>query len=162
MLEEAKSQKMLLTLRCQDTSINLAIKALAIFDHKLEDKDEELYCLVDYAGFKNKLLRSCTIHSWILDERKEYSMQQEVLINKDSVPHNVGRFIASTFIQQKKLQNMCVRACGDIPISIAVQAIFCARHNLKEENLDLVMMPRFSSDTEFTLVNLFLSCFAVN
>ena len=156
---ESRSCTMLLPLHFREESTVTAMKALAILNHRMQDEDKEVYCLVDYDGFKNVLLRTCRVYAWISDDRKTYTTDQEVRIGQNSVPQKVGGFIAKVFIDKKKLSHMCVRACGTIPLTLAVQSIYFARNYLQKEHLDIAMIPQFATDGEFTLINIFISCF---
>ena len=162
LIASVSDTRMLSTMQCySNAALNKAVKALACISESLEDQGCDIYCFVDYSAFANDTLRTCNIYTWTTQQREDYSPDPFVAVAKSSVPQRTGSFIAHTFKEKKKLQNMRISACGEISISNAIAAIFFARHYLSEERLDLTMTPRFGHEGELTIVNIYLTCFVL-
>ena len=68
----------------------------------------------------------------------------------------VAGFISQT-MREASLGRICITAAGPQAVLKALKAVYLARHHLRDENLDLSVVPEFgkSEDGLLSLVNMF-------
>ena len=139
------------------TNLNSALKVLALAHNYLEEERMELYAQVDFPEYAaNSQTAVAALH--VFNKAKRTSLAKvnsQIFVSASSEPSKVSGYVAKS-IRDASLGRVCITACGPAAVLRALKAIFLARHHLRDDSLELSIVPEFGKSEEgLSLLNIF-------
>lgn len=123
------------------TSINQAVKAVAIARGYLEENKIEVTCYPEFRADKRAGLKLVLVKSVRRAAAANEPEMQALKVSRDSVPGTVAGAIAKKI---RENQRVCVLAIGAECVTNAVRAVFLGRKYLTEDGMDISFRPEFT------------------
>eukprot|EP00310_Coccolithus_braarudii_P014253 CAMPEP_0183357786 /NCGR_PEP_ID=MMETSP0164_2-20130417/47357_1 /TAXON_ID=221442 /ORGANISM="Coccolithus pelagicus ssp braarudi, Strain PLY182g" /LENGTH=271 /DNA_ID=CAMNT_0025531505 /DNA_START=23 /DNA_END=838 /DNA_ORIENTATION=+ len=128
-------------------NVNQAVKTLALARSYLADEGLDLYAAVDFPEYHSSS-STANVNLHIAQKRERTDLSRvlaQLTVSGSSDPGKVAGAIAKTAREATSLRRLCVSCAGPAAMLNALKAVFLARHYLKDDEVDLSIVPEFEN-----------------